>query len=320
MAILWEVFRVGAFAAGVLLLFYTLFSYEDEDKKLNKKINNWFVDAWVSLEDSNESSAQRIAAFLRKLLGGLNNLFARLYGERLVSLRSIAVGACYVTAGFAIWNWMTEEEPTISTHLRSIFFIAIPISAPIFRRNWPSYIIGVLSTLTFTATMIVSPVKHNYISAILVLAVMIFDGLLIALIRNCFLRAAVAPTLRGVLLLILTGTAVAPLYLLAVSSVGLIEPERGMNVGENLLFGIQRIAAFNAVPTLTSLSFLVILVVGVQFRIAYALLPRFIYIPLKFKLLDNRKTTMGLAIALMGVSIPGAVGIMEKAAKVMGLG
>ncbi|MEJ8825622.1 hypothetical protein WKW80_26945 [Variovorax humicola] len=62
------VFAGAAFVAGLLILFYTLFSYEDEEKK----VKSWFDAAWIALKDKDQGIATRLGEFLRKLLNGLN--------------------------------------------------------------------------------------------------------------------------------------------------------------------------------------------------------------------------------------------------------
>src|ERR1700752_4336037 len=104
------VLQGAAFVAGLLILFYTLFSYEDEEKK----VKSWFDAAWLALKNKDESIGQRIASFLRMLLNGLNSVFTRMYGQKLVSFRAIAAGICYAAAVvsstplfLSTWEWAT---------------------------------------------------------------------------------------------------------------------------------------------------------------------------------------------------------------------
>ncbi|MEJ8825623.1 hypothetical protein WKW80_26950 [Variovorax humicola] len=182
--------------------------------------------------------------------------------------------------------------------------------------SWPSYIAsGLVLAYIISETVVVNTLFETIVMAGLASALFV-EALLIATIRKLFLLAADSPTLLGTGGFILGSTLIIPMYLLIAEKLSSLPEQYGISIGHA---GVG-FALLNLIPTLTSLSLFVVLLVAVVLRIVYALLPRFIYVPIKLKLLDNRKAATALGIALMSVSGYVGADFMKESAKAMGLG
>jgi hypothetical protein len=89
--------RVLAGVTGALSLYAALFLYEDEQGKVQNKLEEW----WVRVRDTQTVALSRQASFMREVARMATVGFDRLFGERLFSLRSFTVSLC--CSGASIW-------------------------------------------------------------------------------------------------------------------------------------------------------------------------------------------------------------------------
>lgn len=85
------VVRIGAGLAGLLLLYAGTFLYEDEQGKIQNKLEEW----WVRLRDKENPAISRHAAFMREVARLATQGFNRLLGDKIFSFRALCVSACY---------------------------------------------------------------------------------------------------------------------------------------------------------------------------------------------------------------------------------
>jgi hypothetical protein len=78
------------------LLIYAFFLKEDVDKKVQSRVETW----WLRLAYGQEAALSRATAFLRVLAYLTGAVFDRLFGRRLFSLRCVGVSVCYSIASF----------------------------------------------------------------------------------------------------------------------------------------------------------------------------------------------------------------------------
>lgn len=79
-----------------LLLIYAFSLKEDADKKIQSRIETW----WLRLAYGQEAALSRATAFLRVLARLTGSVFDRLFGRKLFSIRGILVSVCYSIASF----------------------------------------------------------------------------------------------------------------------------------------------------------------------------------------------------------------------------
>jgi hypothetical protein len=89
--------RTLAAVAGCLLCYAALFIYEVEEKRIQSTLETW----WVLLDDMRKTATGRHAAFLA-VAGRMAHLWlGKLFGVRLISVRSIGTSACLSILSFA---------------------------------------------------------------------------------------------------------------------------------------------------------------------------------------------------------------------------
>ncbi len=86
-------------SAGVLLLYASL-SYETEDGKIQSLLEEW----WVRIDDFRQGAISFHVAFMKVIASVMTRFMDRLFGNRMLSLQSFGVSACYsiVWIGLAI--------------------------------------------------------------------------------------------------------------------------------------------------------------------------------------------------------------------------
>jgi hypothetical protein len=97
-------------AAGLFFVYLSVFLYEDKEKR----IQNALEALWVKVDDLQKHSLSRHTAFMNVVAGLMTKIFDRVFGEKLVSLRSVAVSFCYAVAAFGLtfflFSWAYEND------------------------------------------------------------------------------------------------------------------------------------------------------------------------------------------------------------------
>lgn len=138
---------------GALLILSALFLYEDEEGKIQNKVEQW----WIKLSDKALSSRSRVTSFMQEVAKLTSNGFDRLLGERLVSLRFTAVSICFSLAscfllGFLVLPFVHNPQPNVTPQralLLFFFFTSFGIIPGVFKDRlvhgiWWGLIIAVL--------------------------------------------------------------------------------------------------------------------------------------------------------------------------------
>ena len=98
--------RVIAAVAGALSLYAALFLYEDDQGRIENRLEEW----WVRLDDQRNAAVSRHTAFMREVARLAGRGFDRLFGHRLFSLQ--AFGASSALSMSTFWamlggfNWL----------------------------------------------------------------------------------------------------------------------------------------------------------------------------------------------------------------------
>jgi len=91
--------RIVAGLAGGLSLYAALFLYEDEQGRIQNKLEEW----WVKLRDQEDSAISRHAAFMRAVARLATHGFDRVFGERVFSFRALWVSGWYSLASYILF-------------------------------------------------------------------------------------------------------------------------------------------------------------------------------------------------------------------------
>jgi hypothetical protein len=90
------VVRIAAGCAALAAFYVAWFVYEDEERKLQNKIETW----WLELDDIRNSMVSRQAAFVVVIAQKANAILDRMFGPRLLAKDSIAAAASLTIAGY----------------------------------------------------------------------------------------------------------------------------------------------------------------------------------------------------------------------------
>lgn len=77
-------------ALGVLCIAAVLFLYEDEEGRIQSKVEDW----WIRLSDGRDASRPWATTFMRGVAGLTEQGFDRVFGRRLLSARAVGVSIC----------------------------------------------------------------------------------------------------------------------------------------------------------------------------------------------------------------------------------
>lgn len=309
-----------SFVVGLLLLAYVLFSYETEEKR----VSSWLDDAWIYVSDKETTLAFRILGFLRALTSALSNLLDRLYDTKVLSVRAYLSSVC-LCAGFAIivclymeidvdfWLSLVLATCLLCTTLikdRRIFYLIATLSIAISAYATWRYFEGHDS--------LNGPMRGADELATLgwaLLAASAFDFLCVSVTRRALSisakTASLAKLLLQLLIIVLTSAVIlsSPLGVIYVS----------LHYFEVLISSTIPIwiYIFSAMSILVVTSIFLMFFLAVFVRLLVGLLPRTLYTTIKFKLLNNRKSTIGMSMFLIGLQFPQASMWMERVAKIV---
>lgn len=95
--------RVLAGIAGATAIYAALFLYEDEQGKIENRLEEW----WIRLDDQRNAAVSRNTAFMRGIARLATAGFDRLFGRRLVSVHAFGVSSALSMLTF----WLLSYEP-----------------------------------------------------------------------------------------------------------------------------------------------------------------------------------------------------------------
>jgi hypothetical protein len=310
--------RIFCAAVGLTLVCYTLFSYEDAEKN----VQNWFEKAWVALADEQTRISLRINSFLRRLLSGLDYVFSRIYGERLFSVEAYfaSLSLC-LSVGLLIITEISSQAEGIELFYvvaTSALFFILPFmrNRRAFTAIFVSIILigGTVTTFLYLKTVYVIPAMMVFGFTGPWLLFGTIDFAAIITIRKAFRVAELSDKLLTTLAILCLGIVCGPLY------IGLIVVPYGIyeywDIPNNFEIFYGSIA-YGAWSLLMSLSIVAVVAAAAFGRLFYAIAPRVIYLPIKLKLVNNRKATVALGVFLIGIAFPEYREAIDKIEKLL---
>jgi hypothetical protein len=81
-----------------VVLFYASFTYEDEQKRLQSTLEDW----WIRLSYAEDAALSKHVAFMQAVAKLGSDLFDRVWGKQLLSLRAFGVSVCFTFASTSI--------------------------------------------------------------------------------------------------------------------------------------------------------------------------------------------------------------------------
>jgi hypothetical protein len=132
---------------GAVLLLST-FSYEP----IERRLQSYFEDLWIKLEDQSLAASGRHASFIRSLAAAVGRVLDRLFGPTTVSWQAIAVSVLLALAAYDL-NYGFGRPPSTTLRWQALAILALA-SLPLIHRRLVVITIGAL--LAVLAPMMVS--------------------------------------------------------------------------------------------------------------------------------------------------------------------
>jgi hypothetical protein len=289
---------------GCALLCYALFSYDDEEKR----VENWFNDAFRAMQFRESSVSERLRLALTYILTGFSRLLDRVYGPSLLSFQSAAASLSFCLGfGAVVMIFAASWHPELGwfyyqgTPLIAAF-AGLAVSSPFLPGKVRQF---VLIGLVFVAAVVF---LRDDVSDLLLLLFVVpttaLDALGVALLRKLYRLATVAQTLRRVMAGALAATLMPFLMTVffAYSDHFLYTAIDGAQPDWFRVYVTAGMVLF--LPIATGMFFLVLLGSAFVLRFLAALVPRAIYSVIKFKVLEDRKPLIALGLAFVGLGSP----------------
>src|SRR6516225_435142 len=94
------VLRILTGLAGLTFVYAAIFLYEDEQGKLQNRLEHW----WIEVNDQQKIATSQYASFMRELAKVAAGIFDRLFGSRLFSWRALRVSAAFSMGSYLLWR------------------------------------------------------------------------------------------------------------------------------------------------------------------------------------------------------------------------
>ena len=91
--------RLAAAFAALAAFYVAWFVYEDEERRLQNKIETW----WLQFDDVRSKVVSRQAAFVVVVAQRANGILDRMFGQALLAKDPIAEAACLTLGGYYLW-------------------------------------------------------------------------------------------------------------------------------------------------------------------------------------------------------------------------
>ena len=113
--------RILAGIAGALLLYVALFLYEDEEARLQNRLDQ----IWQKINALQSSAMSREVAFLQGVTRTTSAVLDRLLGRELLSIQSIAVSMTFSFISYFVWMlvWFHVYRVNISVRNQALLMV-----------------------------------------------------------------------------------------------------------------------------------------------------------------------------------------------------
>ena len=125
--------RLSAALGGLSLLWLAAFLYEDEERKVQNRLAEW----WLKIHSWNSERNNRLAGFVRAVTLWTGDIIDRFMGKKLFSLQAIGVSGCLSLASFAlalsldstlIYVYSLTPMPEVLTAIAFLVLVAAAVS------------------------------------------------------------------------------------------------------------------------------------------------------------------------------------------------
>jgi len=333
-----EAVRLAAALAAIATFYVAWFVYEDEERRLQNKIETW----WLQFDDIRSKMVSRQTAFVIIVAQRASDILDRMFGQALFGKDSIATAVClaigglylfpqvffalfpvgatwgYIAAGFSILA--CAAAPLVSPHLRRLpriimwMFVAYLVATAMLMIL--EFVLSVLSGTAVKASSLLdfSPSQLLGIAALLVgIALTLFE---VAVARHAMRWTILArsewPIVLGMALVSVPIGIVLVLWvktLFLKLSAGTTSVDLVAITPQNLLFWwtvFLVVACFVS----TALCGLLAIIASIMLlhRIIWPLTSRVLYALGRYRLVQNKVALHAAGVTLAGIAITGVYG------------
>ena len=308
-----QIFTVLSRVSGLLILYVAIFLYEDEEGRFQNRLEVWWIKVRYG-RDRALSIAAEIFAFSAK---AASQLFDKVFGPRLLSLRAVSVSLCLSMASFnlfapllSIFGYGAPGQSNTSALWSGVCFLAFAFGRCLFDTKWMSRLWNIVLILVLAQNfgeifvgVVLRMGLHAALRFITFLGMLLtlsfaFDLLFLGLTRWMIRRTSVMtklPYMIGFLLLnILLALALifAPVVILVKSMPDEHHPS---------LLSLAAIAVIplNSVDVVLCLFVFFVLVLFVIHRLLWPLFERPLYAIARYGLIKRKALLWAVGLALV---------------------
>jgi hypothetical protein len=331
--------KVFVGALGALAIYLGFFLYEDEEGKLQNRIEQ------LSQALKKRSEIGESLPLVSTVAGFINRILDRLLGKRLVSLRMVGVSICFSFASgygyraFNVYYSYSWRPATVLTHssafgditvlslvVPSLILALVCFGLGALASKYPSRLTTVLSYMPllplsfyfFTPTFMYI---NLYIFRFMIIGAAYgskFPALFTSLLSDILLALIIRASLRSLLIKPTVIEFVKALIVqLGVVGVLVVIPfslDRGFGRNRMTIYAAD-VTGLNIATGVAAVSFICVLLFFLLHKLFWPIASRIVYPIARFKVLLNRKFMFGSGIACFGVVSPPFATLLEKAAK-----
>jgi hypothetical protein len=322
--------RILAGIAGALLLYVAFFLYEDEEARIQNRLEQ----IWKRIDALQSSAMSKEVAFLQGATRTTSAILDRLLGHKLLSAQSIAVSMAFSLGSYLLCYWfrLVELMPS-SDYILPLGIVVLLLFAlgslpaftsgrgtafrvlQSFTEKWPYYFGMMIFVIwaTWWTTGMSAPLNILLAASFIILAVVIFGVLMdiffIAFFRWVLRRISRFMSARTIIFcLFAVGAAVA--LLIGPVVAGRILYDRGY-FDPHHLTAAMRVVMFSGFVSLTNLIevlclllLIVVMLLLLAHRLVWPIIKRPIYAANRKQLIKNTKLLGAVGTALLMYAFP----------------
>ena len=317
--------RILASIMGFLFVYIAVFLYENEQGKIQNKLE----DVWVRIDDAQKYSLSKHTVFVNTVAGFLTKTFNLLFGIKLLSLQAIGASICFAVLSANLVFFLRSEQSYSDSYLFScIFWLVLGIIPTLIHDSYYTKLWFIILVFIIWDDFVSGYIYYAYYANMFNIPVLIIValGIIVGVLIGCLLFLLSIVIVRKTLQKISTSksfwrTAIFPLlncipililFVFSYLSLHLMSNNEG-NAGVFWLILLFSVLYINISFLLPALLFLVVSFFLILHKLVWGIIDRPIY---TFQKLDIAKRTKLLA-TLGGLLITAGIGGWEWIDKII---
>lgn len=313
--LVWLVLAIPAAAIGALLIGWSLLLYPAEERSITDTLAAW----WIRIDDVGKSVTSRNRLLIRDVASALAQWLDKVFGERLVSGRAIAVSVCLsFSSALAYLGLVALVDPTPDPMNPKLVVVCLPLSYLLFmlavgRRRVLLIVVSIILSgglvLLTVAALTVNPEPLNALVLLEAALVAVTCDFLVILLARRLATWAISVDLLAAVVIATLGLLIGVLML---GTPAIVMYNRGAYFDHwaaiGLFGGMSNLYAGLAAVALGALTLMFL----VQ-RALWFVIERPLYALERFGLFQNRKALFYCGVLLIALGFPRIADALLKA-------